>query len=1669
MLKLFKISALIIIMIMAGVYDLSAGVGTVTVKLLGSDGVTGVPNATVKYYKGGAQTLGVTDANGEFSQLISDVNSTTIYLIPTNGGTKTWLNIDPATNPTLVAQMTAVKIDLKTCNGVALAGEAFYYRDGWTSLGNTPVTVDLLPFTGLGPGQGSYDFRMKYDGRTSQTLRQDISENAIVDFTTTKVNFIFSGSIYYYNDGWKSFSGPKEMIGGTQNYGNNNVGRAEFRFGSPTIHQTYIDITGCNVTQSAFAIRLINSAGNGLAGGVTQYYDNSWKDAGTTDANGYVFVNADGSKGNLKFRMKWQGATQEFWQNVSNNSVAVFQTKNVSLKLLSSTNAELVGATKFYSNAWYDFGSGSSTTSMELLPVNHKFRITYNGATLEKWQNVNDDANVIFNTVLVSFTAKTSTDASLSGAAKYYSNAWYDFGGGTTPETLELFPVSHKFRFTLNGATLEKWQNVGDDPNVLFTTVPVTFQLLASDNSTELVGGAKFYSNAWYDFGSGSTTSSMELLPVNHKFRITYKGATQEKWQNVGADGSVIFNTTLVTVRLATPSNQGIDGGLVKYYSNAWNDMGTTGDSDEGETETELLPVNHKFRMSYDGQNNEKWQNVGVDNLVVFVVVNPIVTVKLLDSDGNGLVGGDVMYYSGSWKTFGTTNSNGLVQNGYFLPGNYKWRMTYKGGVEEKWQQIVEADDNTHTITFNTQKVTVELKNSNGDAITDELGTVMYYAGSWKTFGAGALDANGKATEELLPLNYKFRMSYLGGVEEKWQNTAAGNTLVTFATQLVNVDLVNSSNNAITDELGTVMYYAGSWKTFGAGTLDNLGNANMELLPLNYKFRMSYLGGVEEKWQNTAGGNTDVLFQTANVIVKLENCEDGGIAGGATQYYAGSWKTFGTGTTNASGLATMELLPLNYKFRMTFDGRAVEVWHNVGTAGGNVDFEITKVTFASGVAVKYYTNSWKNYTGPYTYLLPGTYKVKFGTIEKNLIIEGCKMGNGIITLLDHTGAGLAGADVSIKPAKGGSWLSTIAATTDANGQVIFNIDPGFTKIVLNYNQGGIEQNLTQLAASNYTWQTALLRVKLVDCNGNYIQEAPGGKVDQGGGTWEHHGWTGSNGYFDVQLFPRDNAYTFRMTLNDRSMTKQTVVSTGTNELLYEAVDVTLDYPGSIVFVPAGAWKTFDKPSMWLLPGNYKFKFEGIVTFIDIEGCEFNKRVAFVKLVNSYNQPIEGAGVEYRYGWEALTPMPNTDESGLSVYLADNTTATVKFTLAYRGTSIEKSQNINSNPLVLFQTVNTTAKLMNSSNVQITDDVSFQYRYGWESRMDIPADGQLLPVSTKFVVYYRGTEIEKSQNLSTNSNVEFNTVNTVVGLFNSSDVEITDDVDLKYRYGWETQMAIPTDGQLLPVSTKFVVYYRGTEIEKSQNLSTNSNVEFNTVNTVVGLFNSSDVEITDDVDLKYRYGWETQMAIPTDGQLLPVSTKFAVFYRGTSVEKSQNLNTNSNVVFNTGNANPFLTGGDGSETFKYRYGWETMMDMPLDGELLPVSTKFSCNYNSKSKEKSATVVASTTTNIEFTWDGANLNKQTIGNMWSGITNYPNPVSDFTTISYSIRESGVVRIYIADINGCIVAELVNEYKESGNYEVEWKTIDNDGVSITSGTYLYVIEAEGNVLSGTMQVVK
>ncbi len=67
------------------------------------------------------------------------------------------------------------------------------------------------------------------------------------------------------------------------------------------------------------------------------------------------------------------------------------------------------------------------------------------------------------------------------------------------------------------------------------------------------------------------------------------------------------------------------------------------------------------------------------------------------------------------------------------------------------------------------------------------------------------------------------------------------------------------------------------------------------------------------------------------------------------------------------------------------------------------------------------------------------------------------------------------------------------------------------------------------------------------------------------------------------------------------------------------------------------------------------------------------------------------------------------------------------------------------------------------------------------------------------------------------------------------------------------------------------------------------------------------------------------------------------------------------------------------------------------------------------------------------------------------NYPNPFNPSTIISFSIPASSFVTIRIFDVLGSEVANLVNEEKSAGNYEI---TFDSSGLS--SGVYLYKIQA-------------
>ncbi|MCK5788202.1 MAG: hypothetical protein KAH32_04360, partial [Chlamydiia bacterium] len=481
----------------------------------------------------------------------------------------------------------------------------------------------------------------------------------------------------------------------------------------------------------------------------------------------------------------------------------------------------------------------------------------------------------------------------------------------------------------------------------------------------------------------------------------------------------------------------------------------------------------------------------------------------------------------------------------------------------------------------------------------------------------------------------------------------------------------------------------------------------------------------------------------------------------------------------------------------------------------------------------------------------------------------------VVKLKSSTGAPLSTGEVKYYAS---GWKTF--GVTDASGQATMELLPGKYYFRMKFRGYSQQKSNIQIATTNpLTFTTLPMVVALQKCDGTGLV---GGAVSYYASGWKTFGVTDANGDATYELLP--GKYYFRMKYNGKSNQKSNIQIATTNPLVYTTTHVSLTYGGTIKYYASG-WKVFTQPSMDMLPGNYYFRFGSSQTTLNITGCNFSQSIATVQFKNSNGQPIANAGVKYRYGWGAGTAMSNTDSQGKSVYMSANTNSNVKFTITYRGGSKEKSHNISVNPIVDFNTVNVVPELYNSLGTLISTDVNFKYRYAWETKMDIPTDGELLPVNTKFTVYYRGSFKEKTFNLSNNTNVDFNTVNVIPELYNSLGNLITSDVNFKYRYGWETVMNIPTDGELLPLNTRFTVYYRGSFKEKTFYLSSNTNVDFNTVNVVPKLYNSLGNLITSDVNFKYRYGWETEMNIPTDGELLPLNTRFTVYYRGSFKEKT----------------------------------------------------------------------------------------------------------------------------------------------------------------------------------------
>ncbi len=72
------------------------------------------------------------------------------------------------------------------------------------------------------------------------------------------------------------------------------------------------------------------------------------------------------------------------------------------------------------------------------------------------------------------------------------------------------------------------------------------------------------------------------------------------------------------------------------------------------------------------------------------------------------------------------------------------------------------------------------------------------------------------------------------------------------------------------------------------------------------------------------------------------------------------------------------------------------------------------------------------------------------------------------------------------------------------------------------------------------------------------------------------------------------------------------------------------------------------------------------------------------------------------------------------------------------------------------------------------------------------------------------------------------------------------------------------------------------------------------------------------------------------------------------------------------------------------------------------------------------------------------------------NYPNPFNESTTIQYEISQPGFVILEIYNLNSQKVRSLVAENKPAGRYQIKWDACDEQGNKVSSGIYLYQLQA-------------
>ena len=675
------------------------------------------------------------------------------------------------------------------------------------------------------------------------------------------------------------------------------------------------------------------------------------------------------------------------------------------------------------------------------------FRYTAGGSTTN--QQGYSDANGEY--AIQVFPGTYSYNLSINNTSKQFTFTAGGIGDGTSATQVENFTIS-RVNFHNSGTVRYPVQGSADGYiGTNFYMIPGTYNLRFKTGSNPTYSRNVDISGA--DFNKAASV----IVLKDHN-----GNPTNMNWVRGGIT-SISWHVSYV------------NGGkhISDQGNHAWIDIGNYN-----------VNNNRIYEVTKNGTLATLTQDITTNN--VFNFQTSLLTLRLQKCNTDGIAGGTIRWgfsatgtpaITSHWRTPDfdvSSNSTDATGNSSMevFTGNFIFEMKHASSMETRTNVAVSGN---HTETWQTTNVKLNYTGA-GSSIAYGVGS----PGTWWTYPVGG--------QELLPGTLVFNFKANGNNNV---NLTIPAQCTPFEKTIAILRLVNSSNAALSGGIGN--FYQGSWQSAYSNTQAN-GNA-VAILNGNQStatVAMSYLGtGQQKNWVNLASVNHVIVFETELISMTLVDVNNNPIEADANglSYYAGGWKTFGTGSTSG-GSASMELLPqtTGVSFAMVLNGTRQQKSNWDMVANPTVPFQAAAVNInyigadcnpVSGASTYYYAGSWRTMgttdgsgnTNVIAMLPGGPYSFSAGSAPQ---VNGIIIGSGNQTVYITQCTGYARMNTQNQPFSFYPNPATteliIGVTVDNSTVSILSLD-GKVLHSQQYQLGTASINISSLAAGNYILQS----------------------------------------------------------------------------------------------------------------------------------------------------------------------------------------------------------------------------------------------------------------------------------------------------------------------------------------------------------------------------------------------------------------------------------------------------------------------------------------------------------------------------------------------------------------------------------------------------------------------